>query len=126
MTIIKTEYNKLVVGFTPLAWNKTQGIRADPTGSTFLLSLDLKEKMTLVNSQKAIQCLPSHGPVFGNADIAISDQCNEREESMTNFASSFNNDDIYQSDQLARSSLCGVRDGRHFRVLEYEVFKVIW
>ena len=49
MTIIKTEYNKLVVGFTPLAWNKTQGIRADPTGSTFLLSLDLKEKMTLVN-----------------------------------------------------------------------------
>ena len=84
------------------------------------------EMMSLVHNDKAIQCLQSYGPVFGAGDLAICDKCNLKADSMTNFASSFNNDDIYQNDQLAWSSLCGVRDGKHFRVLEYEVFRVIW
>ena len=88
--------------------------------------MDLKEKMTLVRKDKAIQCLATYGPVFGGGDLAICNRCDVTNDSMTNFASSFNFEDMYRSDQEAWSSLCGVKKGNHFKVVEYEVFKVVW
>jgi len=77
LTIIRTEFGKTIVGYTPLRWSKDQGYIEDTSNETFLLSMDEKEKMTLVNSKKAIQCLASYGPVFGGGDIAISNKCSE-------------------------------------------------
>ena len=73
--------------------------------------------MTLVDNEKAIQCLASYGPVFGAGDIAVCDSCDKNHDSTTNFPSSFNNDGLYNNDQIAKSSLCGVREGNHFKVV---------
>ena len=40
LTIIKTEFNKRIAGYTPLTWNSAQGIAADSSGASFMLSLD--------------------------------------------------------------------------------------
>jgi hypothetical protein len=47
VTIIKTDYNKTIVGYTPLTWNSAVGIAQDDTGKSFLLSLDLLKKLDL-------------------------------------------------------------------------------
>ena len=114
------------MGYTPLTWKKDQGYVSDTSKETFLLSMDEKERMSLVNPSKAIQCLASYGPVFGGGDIAVSNKCNQEPNSLTYFASSFNNDDMYQSNQGSWSTLCGVKQGNHFKIVEYEVFQVRW
>jgi hypothetical protein len=42
-TIIKTEFGKLIGGFTPLKWNNKHG--RDRSNKTFLLSISMKEKL---------------------------------------------------------------------------------
>ena len=76
--------------------------------------------MTLVKPEKAIQCIPTYGPVFGGgADIAISDHCNSNSHSCVNFAYSYNCKKKYGYNQVAWNALCGVEDGKYFKVKEY-------
>ena len=91
LTIIKTEFNRRIAGYTPLTWNSTQGIAEDSSGSSFLLSLDTRQIFELVIPEKAIQCIPNYGPVFGGgSDLAICNDCNITNDSCTNFAYSYN------------------------------------
>jgi hypothetical protein len=83
--------------------------------------------MKLVSRDKAIQCLPSYGPVFGGgSDVAIADECNVGSRSCTFFPHSYNFEGMYKCDQVAWTALSGVPHGKHFNVLEYEVYRVEW
>ena len=88
----------------------------------------MRELMELVRPEKAIQCIPNYGPVFGGGcDIAVCDDCNRKNDSCTNFAYSYNrSEDGYVYGQEAWNALCGVTEGKHFLVEDYEVFEVIW
>ena len=78
---MKTEFDKIIAGYTPLRWNSIpKGFVNDPTNASFLLSIDLKQKMSLVDNTKAIYCDPNRGPIFGGGkDIAIADKCNSND-----------------------------------------------
>jgi len=72
-----TEFKNIIAGYTPLRWNSfSKGFVNDPANASFLLSIDMKQKMTLVNSKTAIYCDPKFGPVFGEGkDVCINDRC---------------------------------------------------
>jgi len=47
LCIIRTEFNKTIAGYTPLTWNSAQGFSEDPTRASFLLSMELGQRMDL-------------------------------------------------------------------------------
>lgn len=92
ITIVKTIFGKTIAGFTPIKWSSPiySTWLPDPSKESFLLSLNLKEKMTLVDSEKAIQCSANWGPCFGGGcDIAIADKCDSKDSSSV-FPTSYN------------------------------------
>ena len=77
LTLIRTEFGKIIGGFSPNPWKSDGSTSADSTNSTFLLSLNLRQKMPNNNSTYATHNNASYGPCFGNnSDILISDKCN--------------------------------------------------
>jgi len=77
LVVLKAELHQIIAGYTPLRWNSPpQGFVNDPTDSSFLLSINMKQKMSLVDSKTAIYCDPNYGPVFGEGkDVCIVDRC---------------------------------------------------
>ena len=91
ITLIETEYGKIIGGYTPLAWNSSKKHwAADKSMGSFIFSLDLKEKFTLNLAQFAIACNPEKGPIFGCCDICVVDKSNI-EKSNAEFPISYNN-----------------------------------
>ena len=82
--------------------------------------------MTLTRPQYAILCSSVYGPIFGGgADICISDKCDANSNSHANFPSSYNfASKPYANSQASYSAFSGATNGRSFKVVEYEVFKV--
>lgn len=73
-TIIKTEHGKHIGGFTPLKWKTKHG--RDRTNKTFLLAINLKERLQHVNNGESAICYdeklgPSFGGLFNTKDIEI-------------------------------------------------------
>ena len=63
-TVIKTEHSKLIGGFTPLKWKDRIG--KDHSNSTFLLAINLKEKLEHIrHGECAIFSGKGRGPSFG-------------------------------------------------------------
>ena len=66
----------------------------DNAGKSFLLQVDLKQKMKLTQPQHAIYCNTNYGPTFGGGnDIRIYDKCNANNDSLASFPSSYNFED---------------------------------
>jgi hypothetical protein len=80
VTIVRTAFGKTIAAYTPLKWiSRSNQPVADPSGRSFLLQLDLREKMRLIKGQEehAIYDDPIYGPTFGGgSDIFIADSCN--------------------------------------------------
>lgn len=47
-TLVETEFGKVLGGYTPLTWNSKKGFNRDEEKLGFLLSIDKKEKYTLI------------------------------------------------------------------------------
>ena len=71
--------------------------------------------------------MASYGPTFGGGhDIYLSDKCNENNGSYTNFPHSYNlASNPYTNNQASHTAFCGAASGKNFKVIEYEVYKVI-
>jgi len=87
LTVIKSEHGNIFGGFTEKAWKSTRGFVVDP--KAFIFSLVNKEnkqfKAVCTNSEVAINCKPSCGPIFGGIDICIMDSSNSNRNSFSNF-----------------------------------------
>jgi hypothetical protein len=67
-------HGKLIGGYTPLVWNKSQsGPIIDQYGTSFIFSLTNNHKFTLDRNKTAITQYSNHGPMFGtnNPDFGI-------------------------------------------------------
>jgi hypothetical protein len=53
-TLIRTEFGKTIAGYNHLIWNTANGYLIDQDKKCFLLSLDLKQKMTLTSHNHAV------------------------------------------------------------------------
>ncbi len=84
-----------------MTWEPSGGNTADNEGKSFLLSIDLKQKMTLVKPDKAICRDKKYALCFGAygaCDLVIFDQC-DSSPSIGNFPSSYNCNEIYKNSQ---------------------------
>jgi hypothetical protein len=118
--IVKTSFNKVIGGFTPLKWDlpkkENHEYLNDESGKTFLFSFNLRKKYTLKENEFAICNANSMGPIFGaGSDLEI---VNDADKTLNNFGSigkSFNykgNPDFYYGDSK-------------FYVKDYECYEVI-
>lgn len=90
----------------------------DPSGETFIFSLNLKQKMNLMANQYAIYCNPTFGPTFGAGnDICIAHHCHTNGGSFCNFPASFNHLTPYSNGQSSFTAFCGAVSGYNFKVL---------
>jgi len=116
-----------MAGFTPNPWKNDGAYQHDNTNNTFLLSLDLKQKMKNTSTQNVIYCPPNYGPTFGDGhDLYLADKCNANMSSYCNFPYRFNCNGQYSSGQASFTAFCGAVSGYNYSVLEYEVFRVIY
>lgn len=78
LTLVRTEFNKVIGGFTSYPWQSEGGYVGDTSRKAFLLSLDLEEIMYPVQlpgeENKLIYNNIHTGPRFGSGhDLFISD-----------------------------------------------------
>lgn len=136
-TMVKTEFGKTICGYTPLTWNEKEGevdyYADDPSGQSFLLSLDMGEKMDLIDKVRAISIASESGPVFGHGyDLCVRDECHldkpSAELSFARFPWSYNNKkNKYKKDkQEVWEKFSGASKDSYFKITEYEVYRVSW
>ena len=125
LVLVKTEFGKILGGYTPLRWNAVKGkFAVDLSRSSFLFSVDLKEKYPIVREKESIWCNPRCGPVFGGGsghDLGLPDAADK--ESFFCFPNAYDGMGKYSRNKAgfeaysgSSTSQCGVE--------EYEVFRV--
>lgn len=78
LTLIETEFGKVIGGYTPIAWSSAKKQwAADKSLKSFIFSLNMREKFNLNLAQFAIANNPDKGPIFGCCDICIVDNGNK-------------------------------------------------
>ena len=67
LTLIKTSFNKIIGGYTPLLWNAGlySSYVSDLSKKSFIFSLDNLEKYDVEDHKKAVMCDKNYGPIFG-------------------------------------------------------------
>lgn len=126
LTVIKTKNSRICGGYLNLSWNSNSAYLFDNDKKSFLFRLtnvnDVNQPQIfpLVNSKmfptqgpKTMFGNPQWGPVFGEAELAISSDCNSSSSSYSTPLKGFS---IPSSDYLTGST--------HFIVSEYEVWKI--
>ena len=76
-----------------------------------------------------IYCDGSYGPTFGGGfDLYIRDACQNNRDSYANFPYSYNKEgeNKYTNNQDSYKLFSGSTSDRYFRVVEYEVFRVVY
>lgn len=124
MTIVKTTSGRIFGGYSRAAWSSTEGYVFEKDAFVFSLSNKLNKPMVftqIAGDQRSIHCDPNFGPCFGaGPDFRISDACDSNEDSLSLLGSSFTNDDLKKSSDLAATILA---DRETFQVSEIEVFQ---
>ena len=71
--VVRTNYGKTLGGYTPVPWKSVGNGEyvADPSGSSFLFSCDLKERFALKDKDKSINCDSDYGPIFGGSSCDL-------------------------------------------------------
>jgi hypothetical protein len=127
---VRTEFGRTLAGYTHYKWNAvSKGYVHDEGRRAFLLSLDQQEKYVPQGGQRLIYCHPGWGPAFGGGnDLFIADGCNANSYSYANFPHTYNREGSskIENSQQSYTDFCGAPSGHNFRVLEYEVFRVLF
>lgn len=128
LTLIQTQHNKKIGGYTPLKWKNSLGnYENDSSGKSFIFSLTNNHKFTLTTAQYAIYNSSTNGPVFGGGnDICICDKSNTSKASYANPGHSYSHPEYKSGDQATYTKLSGAVSGSTFLVKEWQVFRVIW
>jgi hypothetical protein len=95
--LVKTEFGKTIAAFNPYKWHSIPDGKSggNHAGGSFILALDLQEKLIPINTAHLVSNVPSYGPVFGSGcDMAIGDQCNSNSNSQAGLISTYNTADL--------------------------------
>jgi hypothetical protein len=130
LTLVCTEYGKILAGYSHYKWNAVSDNWVQDEGRrAFLLSFDQQEKYVPQGGKKLIYCHPNCGSAFGvGHDLYIADGCNANSKSHANFPWTYNREGSskIKNSQQSKTDFCGALSGCSFRVLEYEVFRVLF
>ena len=93
-----------------------------------MFSLDLKEKYIPIDGTNLTYRHRSFGPTFGDGhDLYLADNCNINTSSYANFPYCYNRaENKITRNQESYNIFSGAPSGYNFRVLEYEVFQVLY
>ncbi len=131
LVLVKTQFGKVIGGYNPYGWSSEMHgkFTVDQQKKCFLFSVDLKQKMDIVNTNYAVYNSKTWGPTFGCSivcDLYLSDACNANKGSHSYFPNSYNfTAKPYANNQQSWTAFCGATNGRNFGVIEYEVYRVI-
>jgi hypothetical protein len=127
---VRTEFGRTLAGYTHYKWNAvSKGYVHDEGRRAFLLSFDQKEKYVPQGRDKLIYCHPNYGPVFGGGfDLCIADNCYGSASSYSSFPTTYNREGSskIEDSQQSYTDFCGAPSGFYFRVVKYEVFRVLF
>ena len=101
----------------------------DAGKKAFLLQLNRREKYVPQNENKLIYCDNGFGPTFGvGNDLRIWDDCNSNNNSYSNFPVTYNFEGSNKivNNQQSWTNFSGATNGYNFRVVDYEVFRVVF
>ena len=115
LIIIKTNFGKLIGGYTILSYNSTGGWIVDNSSKCFLFSLTLGKKYPMISTANTIYDGFTYGPTFGvGHDLCLVNNCNTASGSYCNMGTSYTKENP--------TSFAGAKN---FTVVDYEVFKVL-
>jgi len=117
LVIAKTNYDKIIGGFTPLSWENTDEhiYLKDDSDRSFIFSVDMKKKLKIINHEYAICLSPNSGPIFGGgSDLEIVDNCN------TNFNKFYRVGYSYEYTDTPESFF----GAKKYLIKDYEVYQV--
>ncbi len=93
LTVVRTEFDKKIGGFTPLKWSSPDGHTADNSKESFIFSLSNNDKFTLQKPEYAICNSKNYGPTFGGGcDLYVCDKANSSNSSRTNICHTYHNE----------------------------------
>ena len=94
LTLCQTEHGKIIGGYTPLVWGKSNNYLRDESGESFIFSLTNNHKFTVDKSNVAIYQHISEGPYFGDShpDLYISSNANTCARSWSKINRSYSNE----------------------------------
>ena len=126
--------NNTVAGYSHCRWNEVNDKwLKDARRKAFLLQLNRQEKYIPQYETNLIWCNNMYGPtfgcVYGGFDLYISDDCNlNNNTSHSCFPYTYNiqGPDKIVKDQQSVIDFCGATNRCYFRVIDYEVFKVVF
>jgi hypothetical protein len=130
LTLVRTEFGRTLAGYSHYKWKPVSlGCVHDEGRRAFLLSFDQAEKYVPQEGKYLICYSPNCGPAFGGgSDLFIADGCNANSNSQAYFPHTYNREGSNKIANCQQSYIdfCGVPSGRNFRVVEYEVFRVLF
>lgn len=101
--MVRTEHGKTIAAFTPYKWHSVPHGQyvSNPAGGSFIIALDQREKLILIDTTKVIYNNSSWGPLFGGGcDMQIADECDSNTKSYAGNIQSYNTvDRKYKSNQ---------------------------
>ena len=116
--IVKTTENKIIGGYTSKPWSNSNNNINDP--EAFLFSFETFKMYKIIKSSNACVHFSTQGPCFGNSfEFFISDNCLTNELSSVNEESNCFN--FYDNKNLLNNP-----KRTNFKVLDYEVYKLIF
>ena len=128
LVVAKTEFGKVIGGFTPLRWNTTSNYVQDYERKSFLFSVDLEEKFTNNNPQYGIYGNASYGPTFGGGhDFYIAENsANSVNTSYFNLGHSYNCNGKYANGSAeTHKAFTGTEAGNYYaKITEWEVYQL--
>ena len=122
VTIVRTSKQKVIGGFTSLKWDSFDHTVEDNTKTSFMFSMDMDRKYSLVQgAQCAIICYSYYGPAFGNWGFCI---CQVDTDDCRKPCSCASDEHLIRGDEYEAETylnFLGETEGR-FSVIDYEVF----
>jgi hypothetical protein len=135
LILIKTSNDEIIGGFTPLDWetNTKREKKYDELGLTFLFSLTLNKKFDMIklHTYPAILNVASRGPDFGVDDLFLDTNLREGVSFAYRGCNFFYEGKVELVEKKGETLyIGGDKYGNgivaHFKVLEFEVYKIIY
>ena len=110
VTFVLTTAGNIFGGFTDVSWDSESDAKEGSNG--FIFSLNNWEIYYNINLKFNIRCLKEYGPIFGNFDLSISDNCNKNKSYISSYAYDFHGKNNF------------LEENKFFYIKDYEIYQL--